>query len=52
MFKSPLIIIRITSLILKSIAYTAVSAICQPKSYIESLNVLNIMTLINKPLIT
>jgi hypothetical protein len=51
MFKSPSIIIRITLLILKSTVYTAVSAIRQPKSYIESLNALDITTLINKQLI-
>jgi len=47
MFKSPLIIIYIILLILKSIVYTAVSVIYQLKSYIKSLNVLNITTLTN-----
>jgi len=52
MFKSYLIIIYIILLILKSIAYTAVSAICQLKSYIKSLNALNIIMSIKRQLIT
>jgi hypothetical protein len=52
MFKSYLTIIYITSLALKSTAYTAVSAIHQPKSYIESLNALDITMLTRGQLTT
>jgi hypothetical protein len=52
MFKSPLTIIRVTLLVLKSTAYTAVSAIYQPKSYIKSLNALDITMLIRGQLTT
>jgi hypothetical protein len=52
MFKSHLNIIHITSPALKSTAYTAVLAIRQPKSYIESLNTLGIIILIRGQLTT
>jgi len=47
MFKSPLIIIYIILLILKSIIYIITLILYQLKSYIKSLNVLNITTLTN-----
>jgi hypothetical protein len=52
MFKSPLTIIYITLLVLKSTAYTTVLAIRQPKSYIKSLNALDIIILIKGQLTT
>jgi hypothetical protein len=52
MFKSHLNIIRVTSPALKSTAYTAILAIYQPKSYIESLNALGITILIRGQLTT
>ena len=50
-FRNLLTITRATLLVLKSTAYTAVSATLQPKSYIESLNALD-MILIRGQLIT
>jgi hypothetical protein len=52
MFKSHLTIIYVTSPALKSTAYTIVLAIRQPKSYIESLNTLDMTMSIKGQLTT